>query len=316
MNLQKIAKLAGVSPSTVSRVFSHHPRISEEVRQRVLALAEEYNYHPKLAARQRNIVILTPDESGYPAHYCVEVLVIALSGELAKHNFRVEILPWHSRKRLDNIQFYGAAAVGLQPEEFQDWNRNFAQPLVVLDRELPKPYPGVWEVSSNEKQAMQLAVSHLRERGLEKIGCLIYGEAGVGKTDLRFRYARAALRQFNYPCNDELLFIASQSTSVELVGKLLSRGVDALLCPGQSGGLLTAYALSLFGKRIPQDISLISTEISFFSPYSTPPQTTLNPDYPRLAGKAVEVFQAFLAGEHHPARTILPYSLIQRESVR
>ena len=85
---------------------------------------------------------------------------------------------------------------------------------------------------------------------------------------------------------------------------------------GQSGGLLTAYALSLFGKRIPQDISLISTEISFFSPYSTPPQTTLNPDYPQLAGKAVEVFQALLSGEQCPVKTVLPYRLIRRESVR
>ena len=316
MNLQQIAALAGVSPSTVSRVFSHHPKISKEVRQRVLAVARQHNYHPRLSSKQRNIVILTPDESGYPAHYCVEVLVIALSGELARHNFRVEILPWHSRERLEYIPFYGAAAIGLEPEEFQDWNQHFAQPLVVLDRELSRPYPGVWQVSSDEKQAMQLAVSHLRARHLEKIGCLIYGEPGSGKADLRFREAREALRRFDYPCGEELLLYASETGNVEMVGKLLNRGVDALLCPGQSGGLLTAYALSLFGKRIPQDISLISTEISFFSPYSTPPQTTLNPDYPQLAGKAVEVFQALLSGEQCPVKTVLPYRLIRRESVR
>ena len=164
------------------------------------------------------------------------------------------------------------------------------------------------------KIILKIAIEEMRH--LEKIGCLIYGEPGSGKADLRFREAREALRRFDYPCGEELLLYASETGNVEMVGKLLNRGVDALLCPGQSGGLLTAYALSLFGKRIPQDISLISTEISFFSPYSTPPQTTLNPDYPQLAGKAVEVFQALLSGEQCPVKTVLPYRLIRRESVR
>ena len=43
MKLQEIAKLAGVSPATVSRVFSHHPNIRYDVREHVLAIAKEHN---------------------------------------------------------------------------------------------------------------------------------------------------------------------------------------------------------------------------------------------------------------------------------
>ena len=45
MKLQELADLAGVSPATVSRVFSHHPNVKREVRERVLALARKHRYH-------------------------------------------------------------------------------------------------------------------------------------------------------------------------------------------------------------------------------------------------------------------------------
>ncbi len=51
MNLEDIARLAGVSRSTVSRVVNNDPRVSEAVRARVKAVIAEYNYHPNAAAR-------------------------------------------------------------------------------------------------------------------------------------------------------------------------------------------------------------------------------------------------------------------------
>ena len=315
MKIQEIAALAGVSASTVSRVFNHSPRISKEVRQRVLAIAKEHSYHPRLPAKNRNIVILTPDEPSYPAHYCVEILVMSVSRELSEHNFHIEILPWNNRKRLSSIQFYGAVAIGINAENFLDWGKLYAQPLVVLDREMPHSVVGVWQVSSDEMQAMELAVEHFRDRHLHKIACLIYGTPGLGNADLRFQAALNALKKYDYPHDENLLSFASEESCVEVVGKLLIQDVDALLCPGGSGGLLTAYALNLFGKRIPDDISLISTELSSFSSHSIPPQTALKPDYMGIAAKVVEIFHAVLEGNPFPTKTVLPYCLIKRESV-
>ncbi|MGI8404134.1 MAG: LacI family DNA-binding transcriptional regulator [Thermomicrobiales bacterium] len=51
MNLEDIAKLAGVSRSTVSRVVNNDPRVSSAVRSRVLRIIAEHNYHPNVAAR-------------------------------------------------------------------------------------------------------------------------------------------------------------------------------------------------------------------------------------------------------------------------
>ena len=93
MRIQEIARLAGVSPSTVSRVFSHHPNISEELRARVFAISKEHSYHPRLSTKQRNVVIITPYQSVYPVQCCVEMILMALTRELPQRGFRLEILP-------------------------------------------------------------------------------------------------------------------------------------------------------------------------------------------------------------------------------
>src|SRR5438874_13375927 len=49
--LEQIAKQAGVSRSTVSRVMNNHPSVDQETRQHVLTVAENLNYHPNIAAR-------------------------------------------------------------------------------------------------------------------------------------------------------------------------------------------------------------------------------------------------------------------------
>src|SRR5437588_12797212 len=49
--LEEIAKDAGVSRSTVSRVMNNHPNVDQETRERVLSVAETLNYQPNIAAR-------------------------------------------------------------------------------------------------------------------------------------------------------------------------------------------------------------------------------------------------------------------------
>lgn len=51
MTIKDIAKISGVSVSTVSRVLNNHPDVSEDVRCKVMAVVEEYNYIPNNSAR-------------------------------------------------------------------------------------------------------------------------------------------------------------------------------------------------------------------------------------------------------------------------
>ena len=316
MTIQEIARLAGVSPATVSRVFSHHPNISPEIREKVFSVSREHAYHPRLSARQRNVVIITPYSSLYPVQCCVEMILMALTRELPSRGFRIEVLPQDNLERLDSIQFCAAAAIGAEPADFTRWSDRFSGPLILIDREAKKVPAETCLVRSDEAQGMDLAIGHLYERGCRKIGCIIHGLPGTGNADIRAESIRKSLRKRDLPCDESMIYFGRDEEYLEITGKLLRRNVDALFCPGGSGGILCAYALSMFNRRIPDDISLIASEQTFFSRYGTPPQTTISPNYAALAGAVADVIDARTGGNRAPVRTTLPYLLIPRESVR
>lgn len=318
MTISEIAKLAGVSTSTVSRVFSHHPNIREDVRNHVFAVARQYGYHPRISSRQKNVVIITPYNSDYPVHSCVDMLLMALTQELPPRGFRLEILPHDNLERLAGIQFCGAVAIGAEPDDFRNWPERFTPPLVLVDRKGERMPPEVYQVRSDESQGMELAIDHLYERGCRKIGCIVHGDPGTGNADLRRAAIERALKARGLPANDYLIHFSGPGTEryVDLIGKLLRQNVDALFCPGGNAGIVSLYAFSLYNKRIPDDISLIATEQTFFSEYAVPPQTTVTQDYKAVAAAVADVIEARIDGRRAEPSIVLPYRLIKRESVR
>lgn len=317
MKLQELADLAGVSPATVSRVFSHHPNVKREVRERVLALARKHRYHPRLPAKQRNVVIILPRNEIYPIRNCLEMVMMALTAVLPGRGFRIEVLPDDNLDRLESLQFCGAVAIGADPAAFKDWGVRFPPSLVLIDREAAPGSRNVFSVHSDEKQGMDLAVGCLHERGCQKIGCVIHGAPGTGNADVRRAAVLDALARRGLPAADSLVHLCGEDAEyLEVIGRMLKLGIDGLFCPGGSAGIIAAYALSLFNKRVPDEVSLVASENKLYSRYATPPQTTITQDHIRLAEIAADIIEAFPDASRVPSRTVLPYSLIVRDSVR
>ena len=317
MKIEEVARIAGVSMATVSRVFNHHPNIRPELRRHVLMVAREHGYLPRLSLKQKNVVNITPYQPVWPTQSCVDMILMALTQEMPRRGFRLEILPSDNRDRLDDIQFCAAVAIGAEPSEFAGWSDRFPVPLVILDRDAKTSPPQVCHIRSDEKQGMELAIRHLHERGCRKIGCIIHGDPGKGNADQRRAAIVSALKAAKLPHDESLIFFSGAGTEkyVELIGKLLKRGVDALFCPGGNAGIIALYAFSLYGRRVPEDISLIASEQTAFSSYTVPPLTTISPNYRALAAATADVLESHLLGRPTPARTVLPYELIKRESV-
>ena len=113
MKIQEIARLANVSTATVSRVFSRHPNVREEVREAVLEVARKYNYRPRLSGKQKNVVLITPYKQLYPAAEFVEMVTSKLIQQLSPAGFRIEIVPHDNLSRLSEISFCGAVGIGI-----------------------------------------------------------------------------------------------------------------------------------------------------------------------------------------------------------
>lgn len=316
MKLQEIARLAKVSPATVSRVFSHHPNIRGEIRERVFSIAREHGYTPRLSTKQKNVVIILPDEVIYPIRNCLEMVMMALTRELPHRDFRIEVLPQSNMDRLDSIQFCGAVAIGAEPEDFKHWEHLYSAPLVLVDRQMPIDTANVYSVRSDETQGMSLAIEHFHQRGCRKVGAIVHGLPGTGNADERHAGIMHALKAHGYPAHDGLVYLAKDDNYVEMIGKLLNQDVDALFCPGGNAGIVTSYALSIFNKRVPQDVSLITSEYKFYSAYATPPQTTITQDHQALARMTADMIESHLSQEPSAKQVLLPYSLIVRDSVK
>ncbi len=319
MNIQKIAELAGVSPATVSRVFSHHPGIGDAIRARVFEISRKHGYHPRFSNRQKNVVIITPYNSVFPVQSCVDMILMALTQILPEQGFRLEILPVNNLERLESIQFCGAVAIGCEASDFPGWANRFSVPLIIVDRPPErKRLENVCFVRSDEVQGMTLAIDHLYARGCRKIGCIIHGTPERGNALVRFHAVTEALKKHGLPADSLYICYSGDGNEkyVELIGKLLKRGVDALFCPGGNAGIISLYALALFNRHIPEDVSLIASEQTFFSQFAVPPQTTITPDYTALAKTVAEVLSKWLDNEPLLPSVTLPCQLLVRESVR
>lgn len=316
MKIQEIAKRAGVSTATVSRVFSNHPNIREELRERVLAAARQTGYHPRLSQKQQNVVVISPLREIYPIRSYVEMVLSELALTLSQRGYRIEMLPQDNLRQLERIRFCGAVSVGVGVEHFAGWEERFAAPLIVIDRDVPPGTDEIYSVRSDEREAMELGIDCLARHGCRKAGVIIYGEAGVGNTEIRREAVLRALHAHRLPVSDRLVRFALADSYVEEIGKLLKLGIDSLFCPGGNAGIIAAYVLSLYSRRIPDDISLVASERSMYSRYAIPPQTTITQDYAAQAAAVADLLDARRRGIAFPRHTVIPYRLIERDSVR
>lgn len=295
-------------------MFSHHPNIRKEVREHVLSVAQQYGYRPRLSGKQKNIVIIVPYKQVYPVAEFVDMVTSELIQKLSLSRYRIELLPLDNLDRLSEISFCGAVGIGIDVPE--KWDEKFAIPLVIIDKIPAKKIPGVTFVHSDEQQGMDLAVSHLAERGCKKIGVFIHGAPGKGNVEIRINAVKAALTARGLPADPSLVRAVLAENFLEEIGKMLQAGIDGLFCCGGANfGGIAAYSLALFGKKIPQDIRVISSERHRISRYCIPSQTTISPDYTLMAETVVRQLERMIKENISSAEEeILPYSLIVRDS--
>jgi len=315
MRIQDIAKEAGVSTATVSRVFGNHPNVRKDVREHVFEVARRHGYRPRLSAKKRNVVVITPSRIAQPVQSYTEMVLSEVVRELSQHGYRVEILPEDNVEFLSGIQFCGVVAIVHDGTVAESWAERFDAPLVMVNFEMPKASEGVFSVSSDESQGMELAVRHLAGHGHVRIGAMVFGSPEGGRNPMRRAGILASFSKWRVQSDETLVRFAGESDYMEVIGSLLREGITGLLCTGENSGIMAAYALSLFSKRIPLDVSLIAFERAMVSRYCVPAQTAITQDYAALAVAAADAIDARLDGRSFPRQTFIPYKLLERDSV-
>jgi len=243
-------------------------------------------------------------------------LVNELLAVARQKGWRMVIVPHEHLEFLDDRLFDGA--IGLAASELsRTWHERHRIPLVVinsygwmLDR--------VCSVFPDSNGESRLAMEHLISLGHRKIARLRLIGENASEQETNRGYDEFLRVASEYGIRDSVRYChAPDWERLELrIRELVREGFTGFIAIFIDGAPKVIDAIRNCGKRIPEDISLITSELTDICCWMTPELTTINQNLDALAAETVAQLLARIRAPHSPrANSWLPTALIVRNSV-
>lgn len=324
-----IARLAGVSVSTVSRALSGSPLINPQTRERIAELARSVNYSINIGAQNlrlrqnRTVAVIVPYDPQTRQHLS-DPFFLSLIGSLADaltergHDMLLTRVP---ADRLDlAAQTYSTGrAMGIvlvgQWHHHDQLNEMAMRgvPFVVWGAHLPQQLYAT--VGGDNRSGGHLATAHLIERGARRV--LFMGDPDLPEIGLRAQGWRDAQRQAGIRVDESLLrpvpFVPEAiTTAVEdvVAGRI---AFDALFCASDLMAMTAISTLRRLGVSVPEHVPVVGYDDIALAAHFHPPLTTVAQPIAEAGVMLVESLLSQLAGERVSPK-LLPTELVVRQS--
>lgn len=331
ITMDEIAKLAGVSKATVSRVLNHSEcGVGEQTRVRVKKIAEELGYSVEQTEKKKNvsftryIALILPDITNpFFADLAKSVerslrrkgysLVLA-NTDFSEDNEAAQIRELMV-KRLEGILLVPS---GIRAREEHDLPRRYQIPMVLMDRKLEgiSDIPGVY---SNNEYASVISCEHLIRKGARDI-VFISGPLNVSTSIERFEGYKAVLAQHSIPFRPEMCRHGSYTveSGYNAVLELERSGISysAILAANDLMALGALKAVREFGYRVPEDVQIIGFDNIEFSQYCEPSLSTMQQPTFDMGAKAVELLTGIIEKRDPVQPERLIPKLLMRKTTR
>jgi len=330
-DMAKVARLAGVSLSTVSRSLAGSSMISEETRQRVRDIAASINYSVDSSASTlrtgltRTIAVVIPLEHASKQRLSDPFFLEMLGGiadELAARGYsmllskttrdpREWILNIVGSRRVDGVIVIGQSLHHEHLNELAAADIN----MVVWGARLPgQRYV---TVGSDNLEAGQKGTRHLLEQGCRRI--VFLGDPAVPEVSARREGFLQALKAAGIERTPRLEVAVrfGSDAAYEAVSSLLNTHADfdGIFACSDVIAMSAMRALTERGRKIPADVAVVGFDDVPLAAYTTPPLTTIRQDW--AAGTRMLVEQALRPTSGKSAEaTVLPTELVVRASSR
>jgi LacI family transcriptional regulator len=330
VTIYDIAREAGVSIATVSRVVNGHERVADATREQVLAVALELGYQPhasarSLARRRSNVIAaVIPMLTNY---FFIEVLR-GVQDRMAESDFDLLVF---SARTLDEVgdQLDRALAKGrsagvllfsspLDPERTRQIIAS-GQPVTLVD----ETHEAFDAVSTDNLLGGQLAVRHLLDRGARRIALIMARPESIPAADRHEGY-RIALGEHGIDCDPALVVVSedglyhgySEAAGYEAMQRLLRSGgpaPDAVFATSDVQALGAMRALQEAGIRVPEDMLVVGFDDIMISRHLGL-STVRQPMYEMGRLGADKLFARIENPGHEVSHTILAPRLVVRRS--
>lgn len=312
--INDIAKTAGVSVSTVSRVFNNRPYVKEELRKRVLEVAVDMDYTPKSMARRDTISIVISRPDDFVSNNYERSLVNRFFAAASELKLNLEFIPLDHIKRV--YQNFSKAVIGMIYSEHAGDILRTVRNIPVLT--VNYRTDGCSFVCTDHEAGVYRATSYLLENGHREIAILLapYKESMSWGECARLDGYRKALEEYGIAFRRELVMYGGSEILNSSMKVLLHRHPTALIACGESLIMPLKYSLDLLNLKVPEDISLITFYSSEVTPFLLPEQTCIRQDFDQLARIAMEKVCALIEEEETDVGILLPNEFIEGNSVR
>lgn len=309
--IKDVARVAGVSTSTVSHVLNQTRYVSDEIQQRVQQAVKQLNYAPSAVARSLKVnttrtfgMLVTVSSNPFFSelvraveHTCFQqgyhLILCNTEGDPQRLHNHLQLL---LQRRVDGLLLMCTEA---QQQVFADFGGNLPVPTVVMD--WGPLHPQLDRIQDNSLFGGYLAAKHLLELGHRHLGCFI-GPQDKQPARERWQGFQQAMSEYQLPIRPEWILsgefdCASGYQAMQQLLQLTERPTG--LCIGND--MMAMGALSAAqeaGLRLPQELSIVGYDDIPFARYLSPSLTTIHQDTERLGQTAVALLLQRLQ-EHH-----------------
>lgn len=316
ITIKDIAKLAGVSYSTVSKALNDNPLIKPATKLKVIAIAEKHHYRKNILATQlssgkSNIIGFVLDELSNPLFSNISK---NLHLELKKRGYQmILVVPTDGIEIFSQLRVDGCIFWDYRLDKGEDFLKDFANiqiPCFILgsDENPNSPY-----IKIDRKEGIFKAVEHLKSLGHRRIGFI--GDS----QDVKVRGYKEALHRTGLEfSNANLLpaystwedgYFAVRNYQFNSQSPTAFIGLNNLVTKGALRALLE------IGFKVPEDISLIGYDDLPEMQYTEVALTTIGPPLDELAFKAAELIAALIKKESIEYPVVIQPKLYHRNSV-
>lgn len=333
ITIYDIAKEAGVSPATVSRVLTNNARVGADKQRAVQAIIAKYNFRPNALARglsetRRKVIgiIMADVRNPYYANLFVACEQAArekgysllLENSLGQQKIEEEQLDLMEEQRVDAVILVGGRADDLHS------NEAFVEKVNQVSNSIPVILTGrldgtsCYQVRIDSIRTMDLVMEHLIGQGHRDIALVGGLDSVASSYEKRKRY-KQILSKYQIPCRSEYYENFGgydYETGYSCMEKLLAldRVPTAVIGINDSASVGAMNCIQEHGLKIPEDISVVGYDNTFICNIVTPKLTSVDYNYNDFAEKLVATVEGIYSSASLPPLQLIEPSLIVRGS--
>lgn len=324
MSIVRIAKLAGVSGATVSKILNGKDHaISEATRKRVLDIIEEEGYIPNSIAKSlkikktKTIGLIIPDVM----NLFFSELARGVEDSADKLGYSLILCNTDNSetkelKYLNVLQ--GKMVDGIIMAAVENSSDNtissYKQPLVLIDRDIETNQP-VGRIKIDNEKCIYDAVTYLINKGCKNIG-FISSKTINPISQNRLKGYKKALEENNIPFNENNVYLENYSINTGYLGalKLYRNNLDGICCGNDLIAIGAIKALREENIHVPNDVKVIGMDDISISSYIEPPLTTIKQPIYEIGLEAVNLLIDMIEKRETELLRVLNHSLVERRS--